>query len=305
MAHALQLIGFAAFLLLQSEPGFAEDPSSTPNMDCKSIFDRLVAPSLELKNAIAGTMSAKGSQGCRFENVVAPTASMDFTIDAIDIDRVAFSTLEDLPIPETLRMSVTGIHVGVRNNPVYSYIMRATSPAWSILIDYNYDSRNKAIELNELSMNLDRGKFIASGSATGFSPMKGNLFPGANLFTMSLKSAKVAITDPDSSLQKSIAFTLGFALLDGSQDPAAKDAELRKQAESWMRANLPIFNLPDSTISSLVTIMRDFPRAIQPLKVDIDLATPVSVADLLPVLQGQRLGKELLPDGSIKVTYGE
>lgn len=293
------------FLFLAVAPGSAEEPNSDPGGRCRALFDRLVAPILTVKEPRFASAAAKGADGCLFGNVTAQIGPSFLDIDAIDVDHAAFLTSKNLPMPKALRVSVTGVTFGLKGNPVYNYILKASSYSPSLMINYKYDEATKALDLRDFSLEWGRGKLNVSGSVLGFVPGGSNALPGMTLFTLSLKSLKLTLSDPDSSIQRPFMQLVGFRFLEGSTDPAAKSAELRRQAADWLHTSLPPFNISKDSISALVDAIQAFPKAGKRFDVEINPPKPVGIADLAPVIRGDKPGKDLFPDGAVKVTYGD
>lgn len=300
MLRSLILVSFLFLAVVSSSAG---QPSSDPDGRCRALFSHLVVPILAVKEPSFGNVTAEGSDGCLFANVTAQMGPTFLSIDAVNVDHAVLSP-ENLPMPEALRMSVTGINFGVRNNPVYNYIMKSTNTAPSLLVDYSYDEKTKALNLTSFSLEWGRGTLNASGAVLGFAPTRSDALPGIAAFMLSLKSFKLALSDPDSSIQRPVMMSVGLHLLEGSADPAAKDAELRKQAAAWLGANLPRFNISSDSISATIAAMQAFPKAGKPLDIEINPPKPIGLPDLATVVSGAKAGRDILPDGAVKVTYG-
>ncbi|WP_448954363.1 hypothetical protein [Labrys neptuniae] len=254
----------------------------------------------------AAKASTKGNGGCLYGDVRAEAEPKQVSIDTIDVDRIVPDPQGADRLPQALRLSVMGLRVtGGSGDAAMDTMAKLSNEPFAFSIDYERDPAAKTLKLSALTFNTAHGALSLSGEIARLEPSPPN-GPSREIVTRTaLKSLEFSLLDEQGEVQRLLLLPLGYTLVRGSSDPAARLKQMQDQAAAWLRLTLSLINMPPAEIDSAIAALTDFPKATKALHLAIKLPEPVGVDDIFRVMIGGTTPQALFPDGWIELSYGK
>ncbi len=305
MTHRSLWPGLLVPWLLLTAPALAQDATPGTEQRCHDLLTDLTKSHLpDLK---IDKVTAKANGGCLYAGLLAELKPMRLSIEGVDVDRIVSDPAGGDKPPFALRLSVTGLRISgvASNDAAMNYMMQITGSPMALSLDYERDSAKGLLKVNSFTFNTLHGALGLSAELTRFDPFMETWSPNDLIVRTALKSLEFSLRDEDGEIQRLLAIPVGYNLLRGSSDPAARMAELKQQGASWLRLTLGLMRVPNDTIEETIAALMALPKATKPFYLSIKLPQPVGVEDIFRVMVGATTPGALFPEGSIIATYGK
>jgi len=291
--------------LLLGAPALAQDTTPGREQSCRDLLADLARP--YLPDIKVDKVTAKANGGCLYAGLLSQLKWTRLSIESVDVDRIEPDPAgRDRP-PLALRLSVSGLRISgaMQDDAAMSYMMQVTQAPLALSLDYERDIAKDVLKVNAFTFNTPHGALGLSTELTRFDPLMKTWSPNDLIMRTALKSLEFSLRDEEGEIQRLLALPIGYNLLRGSSDPAARMAELKQQGASWLRLTLGLMHVPKDTIEETIAALMELPKATKPFYLSIKLPEPVGVEDIFRVMVGGTTPGTLFPEGSIIATYGK
>lgn len=304
MTHRSFWPGLLAAWLLLGGPALAQTAAPGTEQGCRDLLAAFSkAHSLSLT---AEKVGAKGAKGCLFGNLRSEAKPTSFTIDTVDVDTIEPDPADSGKLPLSLRLTAAGMRLsGSSGDVAQDYMLQLSSDPLAFSIDYELDTTSKTLKLTAFTFNTRHGALSASAEIARFDPTASEGQSKTIVTRTALKSLEFSLQDEEGEIQRLLLLPVGYTLLRGSADPAARLKQIKDQAAAWLRITLSLTNMPPAQVEDTIAALTDFPKATKPFYLSVKLPQPVGVDDVFRIMIGGATPGELFPDGWINLTYGK
>ncbi len=267
-----------AFLCIATSWPAAAQQQKSPVTDCAGLLAR-AAPLVEV------TPESKIEPietGCRATNIFFSQSAYsrwkvaELTVAGKDL----FASITADRLPETLEVSLTGLHVSLNTGTSLSkYVMEVIQLPYDIHLAYQWDRARQELTVSDFSLKGPRfGSVAISAAVSGVSKMPGlssqpeEVAKQASLRKLSFKLFNRGV------FETVIVMPL-ISALPHDQDPKPAIERYRSMATTFVDS-LPETVATDDSKTALKTFVAEFPHPAGRYQVDIEAKQPVAVADL-------------------------